>query len=1080
MIKIKFLKDFETCKVGDIKSASKKSAEDFVNNGYAEYVEEPKPKKKEVPDNNFRVEQFEKFYSLLMANAPEWYKPWFFPCEKLGKDPSSEAILKIDKTSKGSWHHESARLTKEQAVEHILNGYNIGISARVNDCLLIGDIDNPEYLSQMPKETLTSTSRKRVGGHFFGLNKDNSAKINLTTDNGEIRSSNQYVLCVGSYVPFNLKNKKEREKFDSLPESAKNDKYLGYYTLRDELPLRELTFEDFPQFFKDYHKKESEQQKILLESEESKKEYKKIEGEWKYSELLNLKMSDIVGKLPPEARVGHPLHESDTDANFSLSEDGTLANCWRHLVSLNPVQFLCVKAGYSNCRDAGTPHKIQDGQGNKISQGVSKLKGDKRALEVAYQEALKLGVIKEWKESEGKIIPLKSIDVVPNKVIRTRILISDISPGINLLKGYHVTCPKCEYEKIIYSKPKDDSCCEVFKKEKTKEAKEENEEGFEVCMDYNYQIGKSVKTKVNIESLNDTGYLCGAFDPNDSGTAPQFSSVFFSNNIIPKDILLKEKFETDIQIKPLVITAKIITLPTSKKVTEWVLDVIDFQFEEKKIQINFDLLHKFKDIPRDNSFFEKNFVPSIFGRHLTKKVYALNLLSPLKAKLENNAEVWCVPRVMDAGDPGQSKTLLFSKSLDYCRDLIIAKLISVENSTNRGLIGASVKNPTTNQWMIKTGQVTLCNRGFVGLDGYGKLNQNDFAELRGIMEEHSFQINKAGHTKRECILRLVALANLRNPVENYPTKHKSSYDISATTEDRTGKFSGADRRRFWHVLISGDRDTSAKDIDRHLFLNYNPLNEEELSLYWNNLRAFAWSLNPEDFVWEEGTINLALEGCEILRRDYNNFLLDYGILSKGGTKQFLGQLPAVAILHESITPEGKVEIKKSHAKWLFDLYQQEFTELGLDQENEYRKFYEICSELILQKINPGALEVLDLIHQHGSQTAVEKKGIISRMSMWRRFKEIIEIELELYEKEEKKKIYYSLGDGSVLITRWDNWGKPTEFEPDGTLPPVSKSDGTITEFGRYLINKARKFRKDFKVLSKGDSKLKDSMLEDLE
>lgn len=59
-------------------------------------------------DIDFRVSEFEKFYNLLMSNAPKGYKPWFFPCEKNGKNPSSKAILEIDPTSKGSWHHPSA------------------------------------------------------------------------------------------------------------------------------------------------------------------------------------------------------------------------------------------------------------------------------------------------------------------------------------------------------------------------------------------------------------------------------------------------------------------------------------------------------------------------------------------------------------------------------------------------------------------------------------------------------------------------------------------------------------------------------------------------------------------------------------------------------------------------------------------------------------------------------------------------------------------------------------------------------------------------------------------------------------
>ena len=97
-------------------------------------------------DNNiiFRIKQFEKFYYFLMKEAPKDYIPWFFPCEPKGKNPSPKAILKINSQSKGSWHHDSARLNKEQVIEHIKQGYNIGLSAKKGDPLIIVDIDEVE------------------------------------------------------------------------------------------------------------------------------------------------------------------------------------------------------------------------------------------------------------------------------------------------------------------------------------------------------------------------------------------------------------------------------------------------------------------------------------------------------------------------------------------------------------------------------------------------------------------------------------------------------------------------------------------------------------------------------------------------------------------------------------------------------------------------------------------------------------------------------------------------------------------------------------------------------------------------
>ncbi len=341
-----------------------------------------------VVDINFKIKQFEKFYHFLMKDAPKDYIPWFFPCEKLGKNPSAAAILKIDSSSKGSWHHEKARLNKDQVIEHIKQGYNIGISAREGDALIIIDIDDEKYLSQTIPNTLSATSRKRCGTHSFCWDKDGTAKINLPTDSGEIRSNNQYVLSCGSYVPFNLENKKEKKALEDLPEWAKRDEFLGYYTIAECVPPKEITYNEFPKFFKEFKMEDLEEEAAIKNKEEAK-EYSK---EGKYSELFKLKVTDIVGLIPSKKRVGHPLHESDTDANFSLSKDGGIAHCWRHLVSLNAVQFLCVKAGYKTCVKCGTPHK---------GRGISKIIGDKKAYEVAYKEAVKLRLIEEYIPKEG-------------------------------------------------------------------------------------------------------------------------------------------------------------------------------------------------------------------------------------------------------------------------------------------------------------------------------------------------------------------------------------------------------------------------------------------------------------------------------------------------------------------------------------------------------------------------------------------------------------------------------------------------------------------------------------------------------
>ena len=364
--------------------------------------------------------EFEKFYGLLMQTAPKEYIPWFFPCKKERKDPAPSAILKIDRASKGSWHHESARLNKEQCIEHIKLGFNIALSARKDDPLIIGDVDDEKYLNQLPTNTLTQTSRKRTGWHFFGWDKDNSAKINLPCSYGEMRSDNQYVLACGSFVPTD----------SNLPDA-------GYYTVKDAIPPRPLSFDDLPQFFKDKQLENIEAEAVIKKSEE----FKQVTG--KYTELFKLKVADIVGLIPASKRVSHPLHESETRSNFSLSRDEALGHCWRHMVSLNAVQYLCVEAGYALCEDAGTPHK---------GRGLSKIKGDRKALEVAYKLALEKGLITT--QPAGGFLELNETAEIMNKFIFDPEKVMKTKPFTfvklsNDVAGFGLLLPK---EREIYDK----------------------------------------------------------------------------------------------------------------------------------------------------------------------------------------------------------------------------------------------------------------------------------------------------------------------------------------------------------------------------------------------------------------------------------------------------------------------------------------------------------------------------------------------------------------------------------------------------------------------------------------------------
>lgn len=304
---------------------------------------------------NFRIEELLKFNNALMSNAPNGYEPHYFLIQKNGKVPDGKEIFRRSGKN-ASWKETHARLPIVKALAWIKKGGNIGIAG--TDGLINIDIDDEKYVDLLPP-TLTAISRSRKGKHgFYWKHPDEKIlPLNIPTDYGEVRADWQYVLAPGSYVP--------------CPECK--DKLSGYYTVEKEQPPKNIKFDDLPFFFKEQYKKNQDANK-----KKAKIKNKPITYNENKSALFDLRISDIVTTLPGR-REAHPLHDSDTGQNFSVS--GELAHCWRHLVSLNALQFLVVKSGYMSCQDAGTPHK----------GGVSKI--DNGAVFYAWVEAKKCNLI---------------------------------------------------------------------------------------------------------------------------------------------------------------------------------------------------------------------------------------------------------------------------------------------------------------------------------------------------------------------------------------------------------------------------------------------------------------------------------------------------------------------------------------------------------------------------------------------------------------------------------------------------------------------------------------------------------------
>jgi hypothetical protein len=323
-----------------------------------------------------RPAEFERFYNLLVSQAPDDYEPYLFRVEKAGKAPA---------TTFGSWKHEKNQITLAEAKEWMEEGGNVGIAGTPDDSLANVDIDDDEQTTKGDlKETLLARSRSRAGFHGWYFNTEDDVP-NIPTDTaGEVRTDWQYVVAPGSFVA---------SAAEEIPEGAENP---GYYTVEEENPVATIEFDELPEVFHEFLEREEaaeddESEDVTREgTAETPDDYNDDPEGSTRSAVFDIDAEDLVTTNDTTARFTAVFHGSSTSANMSVSDKGHL-QCWRHNVTHGGLQALAVMSdlsasGDSACRRIGKGHK-------RSNAGNNRLKGDWRLVWYAWHEAKSAGHI---------------------------------------------------------------------------------------------------------------------------------------------------------------------------------------------------------------------------------------------------------------------------------------------------------------------------------------------------------------------------------------------------------------------------------------------------------------------------------------------------------------------------------------------------------------------------------------------------------------------------------------------------------------------------------------------------------------
>lgn len=154
-------------------------------------------------------------------------------------------------------------------LKHLENDGNYGVVGGYGN-LIILDADNKEFADSLFSELLTLTIQTCGGGFHFFFISDYNKNHKLKEDLGEVRA-NKYMVVGANCYAIDLEKKHE-----------------GWYKIINDLPIKEMTKEDFEKLIKPYLRKEIVNITIKGTTEEGKKILDNSRSGIEYREVIKL------------------------------------------------------------------------------------------------------------------------------------------------------------------------------------------------------------------------------------------------------------------------------------------------------------------------------------------------------------------------------------------------------------------------------------------------------------------------------------------------------------------------------------------------------------------------------------------------------------------------------------------------------------------------------------------------------------------------------------------------------------------------------------------------------------------------
>jgi len=210
----------------------------------------------------------------------------------------------------------------------------------------------------------------------------------------------------------------------------------------------------------------------------------------------------------------------------------------------------------------------------------------------------------------------------------------------------------------------------------------------------------------------------------------------------------------------------------------------------------------------------KSIAPSIYGNEFEKEAIALSLFGGVpkinKDRLRRRGDI----HVLIIGDVATAK----SQFLQFVKNLIPrSQFVDGKNATGVGLTGTVVMDPDTKEWRIEGGAIALADGGFLLINEFDKIPEEERSRINTAMEQQIVKLDKADqHFELDARTTVIAVANPRY------IKYIEDRTVAENINFKPDILS-----RFDLISIIVDKPDEERDRELAEHINNNELGNEE-------------------------------------------------------------------------------------------------------------------------------------------------------------------------------------------------------------------------------------------------------------